>query len=452
MTHTLYHLPEMARKATPPKLVDTYEKLVNPSYGLIKMVVESCRTPEFPQLHIAAAVLSNSAYFCENSSPVVNVPLGAAGAGVDRTQCLWSTLGEAVERYCGGVYDRKTIHVSPIDALAGQVYPIHDLILYAESQYQNPAFPFKRVDDVAKFSWVRGRNLFDGELIHIPAQLVYFGLQVSNKEVLTQTVSTGLACGATITNAITSGFREILERDVFTAMWLLKYSPVEVLIDTDFRQRLSAGVRSFLDSSCCKIKVWYLPDEFGAITVLACVEGVHSYRLGFGAATHFSLEAACEKAIVEACHTWTWSVRFPIDTVNNASDKLSTYGSTGDSKDHVSYYLDPVNREQIAFLLEGTQQISATKLQQEIGETSFETVLAKIKESGRCVSWIDVTTADVASVGLHVVKVLVSKMQPLYFGNADCYANLDDRRLRELASFWKMEFPTEFNMSPHPFP
>jgi ribosomal protein S12 methylthiotransferase accessory factor len=452
MTTVSYRLPDAPANATPPKLSDVYNALVSPHCGLIKVLVESCRSPEFPQLHIAAAVLSNPAYFCANTPPPVTVPMGAAGAGVDREQCLWSTLGEAAERYCGGIYHQDELYRAAAGELDGPAFAFEDMILYSEEQYDNPSFPFVPAGAATPRYWVAGRNLFDGAPVHLPAQLIYFGLQVGASEMLTQTVSTGLACGSSQLNAIVSGLREILERDVFMSMWLLKYAPTRIEIDAAFAAKLSAGARSFLASPCCEIKLWYLPNEFGAITVLACVEARHGYRMGFGAACHFSLAAACEKAIVEACHTWTWSLRFPQGTVDNAEEQLSGYGNSGDSKDHVSYYLAPDKRHEIAFLLDAPASVAASELEREAVDTSFEQVLGRLRATGRSVSWIDITSADVGSVGLHVTRVLISRIQPLYFGNPDCYASGDRRRLAELAAFWGVAVPAELNMAPHPFP
>ncbi|MES2318736.1 MAG: YcaO-like family protein [Pseudomonadota bacterium] len=448
-----YCLPASATTLPRPLgLTEVHQGLVDPHFGLVKMLVESCSSPEFPQLHIAAAVLSNSAYFCENKPPPVNVPMGAAGAGVTREQCLWSTLGEAVERYCGGIYYRDMVYYADGRELDGLIFPLPDMILYSDEQYDNPSFPFYPIRKVAKCTWVEGRDLISGKPLHLPAQLVYFGFRANNQEALTQTVSTGLACGATALDAIVSGFREILERDVFISMWLLNYAPTRIEIDAGFAAQMSDGARSLLDNQNVDIKLWYLPNEFGAITVLACAEGRHGYRLGFGAACHFSLAQACEKAIVEACHTWTWSVRFAQETLERADEQLSTYGNSGDSKDHVSYYLAPEKRAQIAFLLDSPNSIGASALDAEIGTTSFNAVLQKIADSGRTVAWIDVTAADVAAVGLNVVKVIISTMQPLYFGNPDCFANQDRRRLAQLAAFWNVPVPPALNMAPHPFP
>ncbi len=448
----LARLPDHGERSAPLHLPQVWQALVDARYGVIRLLVESCRAPEFPMLHIAAAVLSNSAYFCANEAPPVKVPMGGAGAGITREQCLWSTVGEAVERYCGGVYGLENIEYGMPHELDADAFPLEDLILYGEQQYGQAGFPFGRLQDQTSLQWVKGQDLVSGTALWLPAQLVYFGLQVGPGEGLTQTVSTGMACGADYTHAITSGFREVLERDVFMAMWLLRYRPLRLHLDQDFCRKLPAQVQAMLASELTDIRLWYLPNEFGAVTVLACVEGRHSYRIGHGASCHFSLLAACEKAIVEACHTWVWSTRFADAELENAQQTLDSWGKLAGSKEHVSYYLRPQNRDHIAFLLDGDEFRDASSIEAEIGASSFEHVVQQLHASGRRIGWVDLTTPDVAQTGLRAVKVLISDTQPLYFGNPACFASQDLRRLRQLADFWRIPMPAEINLAPHPFP
>ena len=446
------HLPDHASTAPRPQLDQVYRALVDPRYGIIRQVFESCQTAEFPQLHVAAARLSNPVYFRSNDVPPIVVPVSGAGAGVTREQCLWATIGESVERYCSSIYHPDAVYYAEPDELDGAVFPLAELILYSDEQYAHAGFPFVRLADTGGFHWCAARNLLDGTPVHVPAHLVYFGLVSNPDEVLTLTFSTGAACGATFFDAISGGLREIIERDVFVSMWLLKYQPRQVQIDAAFAAQLSDGVNALLNSELHRITLWHLPSEFGAMVILACVEGRHSYRMALGAACHFSLVAACEKAIVEACHTWSWSKRFPDDAPAQARASLAKYGGTADSKTHVSYYLAPESRSDIAFLFDSPGRVSASALAAESAPLDFDAVVRRLGASGRTLCWVDLTTEDIASVGLRTVKVMVSRMQPLYFGNPECYAPLDPRRLLELAAYWQLTPPARYNMAPHPFP
>lgn len=446
------HLPDYGSTAPRPQLAEVYQALVDPRYGIIRQVFESCQTAEFPQLHVAAARLSNPVYFRNNEVPPIVVPVSGAGAGITREQCLWATIGESVERYCSSIYHPESVYYAEADELEGAVFPLDDLILYSERQYAHPSFPFVRLDQASGFHWCAARNLLDGTPVHVPAHLVYFGLVSNPDEVLTLTFSTGAACGASYFDAISGGLREIIERDVFVSMWLLKFQPRQVQIDPAFAAQLSEGVNALLNSELHKITLWHLPSEFGAVVILACVEGVHSYRMALGAACHYSLAAACEKAIVEACHTWSWSKRFPDDAPAQAKASLGKYGGTADSKTHVSYYLTPDSRADIAFLFDSPGRVSASALAAECGTPDFDAVVQRLAQSGRTLCWVDLSTEDIASVGLRAVKVMVSRMQPLYFGNPECYAPLDERRLLELAAYWNVTPPAHYHMAPHPFP
>lgn len=453
--HFLSHLPDRGLTSPPLNLTRVWKALADPRFGVIRMLIESCRAPEFPQLHIAAAVLSNSAYFCMNDAPPVKVPNGGAGAGISREQCLWSTIGESVERYCGGVYHMNQLKYGMPGKMDADTFPIDEVILFAEDQYEHPDFPFGRLRDQTRLQWALGRDLMTGDPMYLPSQLVFFGLQAGPGEALTQTVSTGMACGADYKHAITSGFREVLERDVFMAMWLLRYQPQRLELDAAFVQQLPPAVQAMLASDLTEIKLWHLPNEFGAITILACVEGRYCYRIGHGASCHFSLLAACEKAIIEACHTWVWSTRFADSELENAQTIFDTWGKMAASKEHVSYYLRPENRHHIAFLLDQAPVCKASEMQRALPDTSFEQVVQNLHDSGRRIGWIDLTTNDVRDTGLRAVKVIISRTEPLYFGNPDCYASRDPRRLQELADFWKVPMPqsaAEFNPAPHPFP
>ena len=66
--------------------------------------------------------------------------------------------------------------------------------------------------------------------------------------------------------------------------------------------------------------------------------------------------------------------------------------------------------------------------------------------------WVDVTTPDVAEVGLHVVRSLVPGMQPL--DNDHTHRYLGGHRVRDVARRFGRDIndATAYHAAPHPFP
>jgi ribosomal protein S12 methylthiotransferase accessory factor YcaO len=77
-------------------------------------------------------------------------------------------------------------------------------------------------------------------------------------------------------------------------------------------------------------------------------------------------------------------------------------------------------------------------------------LLARLKVMGLRALAVDVTSADVASLGFCVLRAFIPGLHPLLFG--DGLVSRDERRLRAIAAHWGLPGVPEPNLDPHPFP
>ncbi len=436
-------------------LPEIYRSVVNSQSGIVRILVENPARPEFPALHIASALVTDCRYFCENTPVLASASVynaAGSGAALTRENALWSALGEAIERYAGGIYDASRFIRESQSKLNTRAVPYSEFIAYSADQYEVPGFPFFAPKTDRIIDWMPVQRWSDKRGILLPAQSVFFGLNIQDQaEELGPTMSTGLACGPDADAAMATGLREVIERDVFMTMWMLRWPAPRLILDPVFMDTLDPGVRGLCEGiHPYRILTYYLPSDFLAPTVLAAVQGVTDGSITFGAATGFSLAQACEKAIIEACHTWCWSRRFEA-TQRLLDNPLDHPGSSANGKLHVAYYLRAEKRAHLDFLLDSPNQVTASEVHAALGLTDVSALAARIIASGRDIYMVNVTPCDIEALGLAVVKVFVSRTQPLYFGDP-AWLPHDRRRLVELAQFWGHPIPTELNPHPHPFP
>ena len=197
--------------------------------------------------------------------------------------------------------------------------------LFHESQYADPAFPFRPFGPETVISWVDGFELPSGQPAYLPAQLAFFawGRRSPAEEQIAYTTSSGLACAPTLEEAVLAGLLEQVERDAVMLAWydrlslpLLDWSRDPELARIDARYFAPTGLRY----SAVDLSVF-----FGIPTVLGVVHGAPGAlgALGVGAASAPTVAVAWRKALAEAFAVQRW-VR---DHALEQPDELDRAGS-----------------------------------------------------------------------------------------------------------------------------
>jgi ribosomal protein S12 methylthiotransferase accessory factor len=281
--------------------------------------------------------------------------------------------------------------------------------------------------------------------MYVPAQLVYLGMRVKDKrEIVFQSSSTGLACGMDVDRAILSGLCEVIERDAFAALWQMKYAPRKLTVTEASMKRLIPGVRHALEESPLDIHLWDITTDVGLPVVLALARNKNDGTMSVGASANLSVEQAINKAVIEALHGYIWG-----HSIRTAGNPLPARADIKNPGDHFAYFLDPSRQSSLDFLFNNGDSVmsSDASLNQfsEMGQ-----LVQRLEQMGHHAFAADVTTNDVASLGFHVVRVLVPGLHPLLFG--DGLISLDERRLQRIAAYWGMGGVPVANADPHPFP
>jgi ribosomal protein S12 methylthiotransferase accessory factor len=424
-------------------------ELVSDRVGLVRSLTPVQRGAEEPRPpYVMQATLS---HFDFKSAPLRDRL--ASGKGETEEAATASALGEAIEHYCASHPDLAAARRAAFSALSGSAVSPADCVLYSESQYRRPGWPYARFDPEVPIAWTAMRELAGGETVWAASSLVYLSWPAAAAEVFCPATSNGLAAGPDLPSAIFAGLCELIERDAFLITWMnrlpapeLDWSGAGGVEDSILRHYARFGI---------EVRVFALPSEM-AVPVMMAVAGDRSGNgpaavVGLGC--HPRPRTALRKALFELCQVRPGEThRF---LRNRAHERLRAYEDVRHLEDHSAFLSAPQRRGEFAFLFDNGASVHLTELPDAGGATPEED-LARIGDAlaaaGCRALYAELTTPDVADYGFRVVRTLAPGLQPMHFGYGE--ERLGSRRLFETPALlgYRAGPASEADLNPCPHP
>ena len=440
---------------TPTPVAESIRRLgtlVSPYTGVIRRVEE---------LLAAADEIPLVAVSCETGDGAL-LPTGpvsrlGCGSGASRESALAAALGEAVERYSAAS------PASDDDLVVGSAAELGDeavrparFALFGAEQYGDAGFPYRPFTDTTRVAWTRGFTLPGGEPALVPAQLVYLRDTDSAEEArIGPSTSNGLACHATLEEAVLRALLEVIERDAFMIFWKNRLSLPRLSWVGD--EELLAFEARYLAPTGLRYQAIDLSGFWGVPTVLGVVrsEVPATGALGVGACAAPRIQAAVSNALDEACRVQAWATDLLIRDPER--EFARDFSDVQNFDDHVHYYADHA-RARAADFLDASRELREVSVVEPLPGASvraqIETIARRVREQGSSAYAVDVTAPDIRSAGVAVAKVVAPELCAL---DADHRARfLGGRRLYEAA--YELGLSTrvlaaaDLNPYPHPFP
>jgi ribosomal protein S12 methylthiotransferase accessory factor len=421
--------------------------------GIIKHVSEPLIDSDEPRLFHAATTSTNAARLY--GRPEACTSRGSTGAGVTREIAVASAIGETLERYCSAIYDPRELVVSSYERLerssVAAVAPDR-FALYSQAQYEQPDFIFEPFTRCREISWTEGYSLVHQEPVLVPACLTYVPFRYDYPgDLIAFGVSTGLCCRPSVVEAILGGLYEAVERDAIMYMWMNRVPSAQ--IDHHVGGLLPAILRERFAPSGLRVHIFDISTDLPIPVVFALLidDRNEGLAVAAGASAHLDSEAAAIKALVEAAQVRRWlkSMAPPHHAYRDDFADVVTF------EDHVRLFASLRSVAFLDFLIASppTASIDAVRT---MGATSpkddLERCVAAIAAKGFDVIVVDLTQADVAELGLRVVKVIVP-------GLVDINADHNYRPLGAARLYRDHDAPASndgasrpSNPVPHPFP
>jgi ribosomal protein S12 methylthiotransferase accessory factor len=441
------------RPVAPTPATDSLQRLrtfVSPLTGVVRAMGETLAAPDEHRLVSIG---------CELADTVLTV-----GESLERftgsdqpTRALAeaAAIGEAVERYSASFVPDSRLIVAPASELDGAVEP-ERFALFSAAQHAEPGFPFQPFRRETVVSWVEGFALPGGERALLPAQLVFlpWRRRARGEQPIGHATSSGLACAATLEEAVLTALLEQIERDAVMLTWydrlslpLLDWSRDPEILRLDRRYFAPTGLRY----SAVDLSVF-----LSVPTVLGVVHGPPGQlgALGVGAASAPTVAVAWRKALSEAFSVQRWVRDLAFErpeAVERPADEIRTFD------DHTLFYADPACAARATFLDASAERRDTRDVPPLDGADVLgwiEALCRRLADRGASAYAVDVTSPDVLGADLRVVHVIVPELCQLdvlprarFLGGRRMYEAAFEVGLvpRPLA-------PEDLNPDPHPFP
>jgi len=307
----------------------------------------------------------------------------AAGVDPDWNRAFMKALGEALERYCAGVYRTAQFERGTPDTVDDTVDPA--------------AFVCRTRPDGEPIRWVPGTDLTSGESVNLPASFV---LHPPPERRYRPAVTTGLGFGNSGVGALLSGLYEVIERDTAMLAWYSSFEPLGLTTGTERVETM----RSRAASEGLDVTLLVLTMDVDVPVVAAAVHREEWPRFAAGTAADLDASAAAESALAEALQNWMELRGMGPERAKAASGAIDTYA---DLPDRAWAFLDT------------TVTVAAEDISTAVsdGQEELETLLDRLATVGLDAYAARTTTRDVGLLGFEAVRVLVPAAQPLAFGD-----------------------------------
>lgn len=358
-----------------------------------------------------------------------------------------AALGESVERYCGNILDTLPLTWASFQELRRRGTPALDpreLVLYSDAQYRAPGFPFVPLTEDLRIHWVPGRRISDSSSILVPASLVYVNWYSAGFAAAPPTnfcAFAGIAAGPSEDFAVAGALEEIIERHATMVWWLNAHALPHVL-----------GLDAPSLDAPLRVRYLSLDNEFGIPVAAAVVHDDRSQLVNIGFSARTCLEEAASKALTEALTLQEgsrdllrsdgrhWKVMADGELNGRAfkpwrADRRYLDDFRADMHDcddlmvQQQVYLDPRAQTRMAHLLVPKTECTVPDRPGSAPRSAAHYCRA-LEGQGIDPIVVDITTPDVASTGMRVVRVIA----PGTVGNAPAaFPFLGRRRVQDIA-------------------
>ncbi|MES2935361.1 MAG: YcaO-like family protein, partial [Pseudomonadota bacterium] len=295
-------------------LKERLDKLVDPDYGLIKYISVLPRSPDEANIFVGLAIIQDPLALPPQSEftrlNAKDMKQGA-GCGFTLEECLWSTVGESVERYAACVYDVKDLKISSFSQLSERDEAIDPrrFIRFSDEQYKKPGFVFSAPQPDDQIAWTVGVNVLTGVQTYVPASLVYmyYSALTPKDSRIDKGYSTGLAAGSNYFMAIHSGLREVLERDAYALHWFSKRTAPRIDME-QLKKNTTPNIRKLLEQANAHIELRDYTTDLGIPCVLSQIKTSCFGGVASGSSSNLNGLRCNEKALIESFHTLNWCI------------------------------------------------------------------------------------------------------------------------------------------------
>ncbi|WP_227354464.1 YcaO-like family protein [Haladaptatus salinisoli] len=309
----------------------------------------------------------------------------AAGVSAEWDEALMKALGEAMERYCAGVYRESEFAAARSAELGDAVPPTAFVRPRGWAEPGNDELP-----------WAAGRNLATGEPVHLPAEFVHFPPPTRRFK---PPITTGLGLGNSTTEALLSGLYEVIERDATMLAWYSTFEPLGLRVDDAGFETLVTRARA----ESLDVTVLLVTQDVDVPVVAAAVHRDGDWpRFALGSGANLDPDAAARSALAEALQNWT-------------ELKLMGREEAGDAEGAIADYADFPEAARGFVTPETTIPSASVEDAVPDGVAELETVVSRASEAFD-VYGARLTTRDVESLGFEAVRVLAPEAQPLFTG------------------------------------
>lgn len=417
-------------------------KAVSPHIGMVKEIHETTVEPGLPRLVNVAASPSST-------KPITGAQVNTrpGSCHFTRSQAWCAAVAETLERFSAAYAPpREITHGTAWDIGAAAVNP--DLLrLYrtdppAGSGHHNPGWK-------SIFGWCYGTALLDGAPRALPAQLIYLGYHLGRGEQrLGMFTSSGLCAERSLPAAVLGGLLEQIERDAILLTWRLKVQlpKFDWQRDPAFSRiaKLMRGVRPELElmdaSSFLGVPV--------VMSVVRDPNATHPVGVVVGASAGLTVTEAAESAFREAFQTLLMA-----SLISRGADG----GADEVFDDHVAAFVPQEGARKADFLTASADTIESGEVPSFAAANplaALKTVTRQLAECEVEAIGFDLTTDDVAGLGIHVARAFCPQLVWL---DVDFEKPFDGRpRLDAVAREFGRPLDADgravFNYEPHPLP
>ncbi|WGV23973.1 YcaO-like family protein [Halotia branconii] len=374
------------------------------------------------------------------------------GRGMTDEQAIFGAVGEAIERYCGGIVDRRQLTVSSYAELSQRaVYP-PAFFSFSDKQYSDPTFPYPAFDPATQTSWMAALALGSNQKVLIPAFMVYLDWNSDLEgDYILPITSNGMASGPSLEFAAYGGLCELIERDAFIITWLNRLPAPRIYFD--HRPGIETEILRHYARFGIELVAFNFTTDIEVPVVMAMLIDYSGKNpaVATGLGCHLDGSTALRKAIFEVCQARFGDIE---RMAAGAGANLNQYEDVKDLDDHSAFFYTTARLSELNFLFHHDQYLKVEDLPTYDSQSEAEklqSVIAKLHSVGAEPYLVEITTPDIASLGFRVVRTLASELVPIYFGYG--LEPLGNRRLFEVPErlgYGGRRTENDLNPCPHP--